>query len=545
VLTFQQEYVFEQLKTISKKGFSANLLAGVTGSGKTEVYMQLAERVVREGKAVLVLVPEIALISQTERRFRARFGEKVAVLHSGLTSGERFDQWMRIVKGEVPIAIGARSAVFAPFDKIGLIVVDEEHDTAYKQETGLRYNARDLAVIRAKMQNCPVLLGSATPSMQSCYNVTIGKFSELQLNQRVEKRPLPEITVVDLRHCRKIRKGGGLISETLYEAIRDALGRKEQVLLFLNRRGFATISLCKGCGEVFRCPRCDISLTLHKACGQYRCHLCGYRKGSTSRCVSCGSGEIGHLGMGTEKVEAIIASLFPGARTARMDRDTIKGKGSLISLLKDIRKNSVDILIGTQMVAKGHDFPGITLVGVLCADLSLGFPDFRAAEFTFQLLAQVAGRSGRGDTPGKVVLQTYNPNHYSISAAKHQDYRMFYDLEIGFRQGLNYPPFSRLVRLIISGKNAEKTKKAAEEIGGFLENMKRSDLDVFGSVEILGPIKSYLSKISNYHRRQVLLKCATVKPLKQILVSLMESEFRFSRNREAQITLDVDPISML
>jgi primosomal protein N' (replication factor Y) len=544
-LTPEQEVVFEKMNSLLKEGFNASLLAGVTGSGKTEVYMQLADKVVQGGKSVIVLVPEIALISQTERRFRARFGEQVAVLHSRLTKGERFDQWMRIANGDVPIAIGARSAIFSPFNRLGLIVVDEEHDSAYKQETGLRYNARDLAVIRAKIQKCSVILGSATPSIQSCHNVKIGKFKELNIKYRVENRFLPEISLIDLRYCRKVRRGGGIISYKLYEAIADAVNRHEQVLLFLNRRGFSNISICKSCGEVLRCKHCDISLTFHKSSQSYRCHLCGYSKASISNCASCDSKELQHMGIGTEKVEMIIKQLFPEARTARMDRDTVGKKGSLLTLLKGLRQKSIDIIIGTQMVAKGHDFPGITLVGILCADLSLGFPDFRAAESTCQLLAQVAGRSGRGDVRGKVLLQTYNPNHYSITSAKHQDFRMFYNLEIDYRQALEYPPFARMIRLLLSGKNAEKTEKTAQNIGAFLSDLQQSFQETYEKVEILGPNEAPLARIANRYRWQILLKSHSIKSLRQMAHTLFASDPNLFRNKEVQIVLDVDPVFML
>ena len=436
----------EQLKAVSQssnyltKGYKSFLLRGVTGSGKTEVYMQVAAEALKNRRAVLVLVPEIALITQMERRFRARFGDCVSVLHSALSAGERYDQWSRIIQGQATIAIGARSAIFAPFSNIGVIIVDEEHDASYKQEGSLHYNARDLATVRAKQNECVALLGSATPSIQSYYNVTTKKFTELTLETRVEQRPMPDISIVDLRQTRDMRGIRRFITPELQQAMKASLERGEQILLFLNRRGYASFPVCGACGQPMRCKHCDISLTLHQKANAYRCHYCGFSRAATSKCEFCGSAKIRRLGLGTEKLEAVVTSIFPKARIARMDSDTTKRKGSILKLLKGLNNKTTDILVGTQMVAKGHDFPNITLVGIICADLSLSFPDFRAGERTFQLLAQVAGRAGRGDRPGRVVLQTYNPDHFSIAAARQQDFMAFYRHEIGFRKALNYPP---------------------------------------------------------------------------------------------------------
>ncbi|MBU4185863.1 MAG: primosomal protein N', partial [Proteobacteria bacterium] len=436
ILSKEQEQAISKVVNSIDKGFSTFLLAGVTGSGKTEVYMQLAAEAIKKKYNVLVLVPEIALISQMERRFRARFGECIALLHSGLSAGERYDQWRRIASGKATIAIGARSAIFAPFNNIGIIIVDEEHDTSYKQESGLRYNARDLAVVRAKLNNGVALLGSATPSIQSYYNVTINKFTELTLKKRIEKRPLPEITIIDLRKSRDYRGVKRFISSELYEAMKETLERKEQILLFLNRRGFASFPVCASCGKAIRCRNCDISLTFHKGANAYKCHYCGFTLASTSNCPTCGSASIKLLGLGTEKIEAAAKSLFPDAKVARMDRDTTVRKGSILKLLKGLKNNTIDILVGTQMIAKGHDFSNITLVGIICADLSLSLPDFRAGERTFQLLAQVSGRAGRGEVSGRVILQTFNPEHFSILSAKIQDFKAFYNKEIHFRKSL-------------------------------------------------------------------------------------------------------------
>jgi len=544
-LTKEQKSVIHTVTEFLGRKFTTCLLAGVTGSGKTEVYMQLAEKAINQGYSVLVLVPEIALISQMERRFRARFGECVAILHSGLSAGERYDQWMRIACRETAIVIGVRSAVFAPLSNIGMIIVDEEHDTSYKQEGGLRYNARDLAVVRAKLNDCVALLGSATPSIQSYYNTTTKKFKALTLKNRIEKRPLAEITVVDLCKSRDVRGIGRYITPELHREMKATLDRSEQVLLFLNRRGFANYPVCAACGDAIRCKNCDISLTLHQKINAYKCHYCGYTRASTSHCTSCGSGKILHLGMGTEKVEAAVTSLFPDARITRMDRDTTQRKGSILKILKGLRNQTIDILVGTQMVAKGHDFPNITLVGIICADLSLNFPDFRAGERTFQLLAQVAGRAGRGAAPGRVILQTYNPNHFAILSATHQDFEAFYHQEIHFRNSLNYPPFSRMVQLKISGKHSEKTRQHAQAIGDLCHTLKKNNHSFIKSVEILGPIEASLPKIAKRYRWQILLKCPSIKQLHRFLHQIWFENKANISTRDVNVVLDVDPFFMM
>jgi primosomal protein N' (replication factor Y) len=465
-LSAEQQTVVSQIVDSLNKGFSTFLLQGVTGSGKTEVYMQVAAETLKQGKSVLVLVPEIALITQMERRFRARFGQRIAVLHSGLSAGERYDQWSRILAQKADIAIGARSAIFAPFPEVGLTIVDEEHDSSYKQENNLRYNARDLAVVRAKLNNCVALLGSATPSIQSCYNAFAKKFIQLNLQQRIESRPLPGIKIVDLRESLGYRGVQRFITPVLRQAIRDTLDRDQQVLLFLNRRGFANFALCQSCGQPQRCKHCDISLTYHQKANALKCHYCGFSRAATSRCDICGSSnKLRKLGLGTEKIETTVHKLFPDARVARMDRDTTSRKGAIVKLLKGLKDQTIDILVGTQMVAKGHDFPNITLVGIICADLSLNFPDFRAGERTFQLLAQVAGRAGRGSFPGRVILQTYTPEHFSILAARDQDFNSFYHQEITYRKALNYPPFSRMIQLKISATDPALAKTCAHQLG--------------------------------------------------------------------------------
>ena len=527
------------------KGFATCLLAGVTGSGKTEVYLQIAAEAIKRKISVLILVPEIVLISQMERRFRARFGDCVALLHSRLSAGEQYDQWMRIARKEVPIAIGTRSALFAPFADMGIIIVDEEHDTSYKQESGLRYNARDLAIVRAKLMDEVALLGSATPSIQSYYNVKTKKFIELTLTKRVEKRPLPEIAVVDLRKTRDVKGIGYFITSELYKAMKKTLSHGEQTILFLNRRGFAGFPVCAACGASLTCKNCDISLTFHQEANAYKCHYCGYSLAATSNCSKCGSSRIKLLGLGTEKVEEAVKHLFPDARVARLDRDTIRKKNAMLNILKGLKNHTIDILVGTQMVAKGHNFPNITLVGIICADLSLNFPDFRASERTFQLLAQVSGRAGRGTVPGRVILQTYNPDHFSIAAAKDQDFKAFYNKEIIFRKALNYPPFSRIILLKISGKDSRKTKKYAMDVGDLCNTLKKSNNSFLKTVEILGPITAPLPRLSKHFRWQILLKGLSAKHLHWFVHQLLLKNRQRINSRDVKMVVDVDPFFMM
>ncbi len=531
-------------------GFAVFLLAGVTGSGKTEVYMQAAATALKRDTAVLVLVPEIALVSETERRFRARFGDGIAVLHSGLSPGERYDQWMRILCGQIRVVIGARSAIFAPLTDIGLIIVDEEHDTSYKQESRFRYNARDMAVVRARQAGAVVLLGSATPSVQSVYNVLSGKFRKLNLKKRIHRQAMPEIHIEDLRQQKDSRGIWRFITPSLHLAMKETLERGEQALLFLNRRGYATWPVCAGCGQAVKCRHCDVTLTLHQGAGVYKCHQCGYAVASTSACAVCGSTAIKRLGMGTEKIEHAVKALFPDARVARMDRDTVTRKGALLRMLKGLRHREIDVLIGTQMVAKGHDFPGITLVGIICADLSLSFPDFRAGELTFQVLAQVAGRAGRGDRPGRVVLQTYNPGHFTIAAARDQDFMAFYQQEIGFRQTFRYPPFARMIQLKISGRDLEKTRGFAETVGNLCRRLQQRKTSRDGStaenaVEVLGPIEAPLSRIAGQYRWQVLLKSANADQLHRFARNLIFDSGTALANRQVSLAVDVDPFFMM
>ncbi|MCK4391232.1 MAG: primosomal protein N' [Desulfobacterales bacterium] len=546
VLTTEQGSVVGRVLNAFGKGFQTYLLYGVTASGKTEVYMRAVAAALERGEEALILVPEIALISQMERLFRARFGECVALLHSGLSKGERFDQWMRILRKEAKVAIGARSAIFAPFEHLGLIVVDEEHDDSYKSASrGLRYHARDLAVVRARFHGAVALLGSATPSVASYYNMQTRKFRGLNLSKRIENRLLPEVTVVDLREPTGRSRAKPFITKELKDAITETLHRGEQTLLFLNRRGFANYPACVHCGTPVRCRNCDITMTLHQEANAFKCHYCGYTRARAIRCEACGSSKIKLIGLGTEKVEATIKEMFPEVRVARMDRDTTARKGALVKILKDLKEGAVDILIGTQMVAKGHDYPNITLVGIICADLSLNFPDFRAGERTFQLLAQVAGRAGRGQQPGRVILQTFNPDHFCILTARDQDYGAFYDHEIRFRETLKYPPFSRLIQIMMTGRDKEETAQYAQNLGEICRALQSENQTYRKDVKLLGPVAAPLARLHRRYRWQILLKGLKPGPLHSLTRTLMGRAQKTIRKGAVKVVVDVDPVDMM
>ena len=543
-LTPEQIVATARIKSTIGQKYQTYLLSGVTGSGKTEIYLQLAAYTMSCNLTVLVLVPEIGLINQMERAFRSRFGNQVAILHSSLSMGQRFDQWEQITSGIIPICIGVRSAIFAPLKNIGLIVVDEEHDTSYKQEGHLRYNARDLAVVRGHQNNATVILGSATPSIQSYYNVTTAKFIEIPLHHRIEKRPLPKIEIVDLSKDREIAATRRFITPQLYKAIQKTLQRGEQIILFLNRRGFANLPICMDCKEALKCKNCDLSLTLHKSINGLRCHFCGYSCAAKTPCYHCGSSRIQYLGIGTEKIEAAVKQLFPKANVARLDRDTTARKGSLLKILKELQNGTTQILIGTQMVAKGHDFPNITLVGIICADLSLNFPDFRAGEYTFQLLAQVAGRTGRGNRPGRVILQSYQPNHFSITTAQRQDFRQFYDHEIHFRKALNFPPYSRLIQIRIVSQNKEKAASQAQLLADICLQLKRDNPDFAEKIELLGPIEAPIFRVAKCYRFQMILKCSHSTLLHGFTERLRIEGLKEKKNN-VKVHIDVDPYFMM
>lgn len=542
-LTQDQKKVVAKVLAKSGQGFCPFLLSGVTGSGKTEVYMRLVHDAVGRQKTAIALVPEISLISQTERRFRARFGEKIAVIHSALTNAERLDQWRKIMLKKVDIVIGARSAIFAPLENIGVIIVDEEHDGSYKQETGLRYNARDLAVVRAKQSECPVILGSATPSVQSYQNVTLNRFEELKLEKRINQYPLPKIETIDLKAFKDIKGDDRIITPALAKEIKNCLTNGNQSLIFLNRRGYSTHPVCRDCGKSLLCKFCDVTMTFHKTSNTYQCHLCGFERHVKTRCPECRSKKIKPLGFGTQKIESKLKSMFPEARLARMDQDSTSRKGSTIKILKNIRNRNVDIIVGTQMLAKGHDFPSITLVGIVCADLSLSLPDFRAGERTFQLLAQVAGRAGRGNAPGKVIMQTFNPEHFIIKASKKQDFLEFFHNEIPFRKALSYPPFSRLIQLKISGDRKNKVRTYAHLAGNILNDMIKTGIGK-DAVQILGPIESPIQRISSRFRWQILIKGNSFSQIRHLVKSLMD-EIKQKPVSGVRMAVDVDPYFLM
>ncbi len=537
-LTPAQKAVLDEIvKGIHSKRFSPFLVHGVTGSGKTEVYLRAIEEVLAQGREAIVLVPEISLTPQLLSRFNDRFGETLALLHSGLGRGERYDQWRRVWRGEVKIVMGARSAIFAPFKKVGIIIVDEEHDPSYKQEEKLKYHARDAAVIRAKQAEATLLLGSATPSLESFYNTEKGKYRLLNLPERIEGKPLPKIEVVD------VRKESVLLSEKLRTVLRKNIEDKKQSLLFLNRRGFANFILCPECGHTFKCPNCSVTLTYHLRDRSLRCHYCDYRIQAPGDCPKCQGHRLQGMGVGTERLEQEIRLLFPETRVGRMDRDTTSRRRSHLQILKRLESGSIDILVGTQMIVKGHDFPNVTFVGVVSADTSLHFPDFRSSERTFQLLTQVAGRAGRGEFSGEVVIQTFNPDHYSILRAKDHDYAGFYKEEIEFRRALEYPPFSRFINFRLVGNSEKRTKGMAERMGRIGQSLLKRE---YGKgVEILGPSTAPFARMRGKFRWQMMAKGKNYHLLHQFarkLASRMEGEVK---GMGVHLDIDVDPVSVL
>jgi primosomal protein N' (replication factor Y) len=531
-LNAEQQQAFQQLKTaIDNAVFSPFLLQGVTGSGKTEVYLHAIGEALAQGKQGLVLVPEIALTPQLVARFRARFeptGCRIAVLHSGLSDGERFDAWRRIARDEIDIAIGARSAIFAPLQRLGLIIVDEEHDSSYKQGEGFRYNARDLALLRGHKVGCPVVLGSATPSLGSAFRCANGQMAKLLLSQRAHAGEMPQVKLID----QSGQPPEQLISDALQQAIEQTLEAGQQILLLLNRRGFSPFLLCADCGQTFRCPNCEITLTYHQQARHLRCHYCDYAMTPPDICPRCQGHQLDPEGFGTERLAQEIAGLFPQARIARMDRDTTGHKGAHQQLVRRMLATEVDILVGTQMIAKGHDFPGVALVGVLASDAVLNLPDFRAAERAFSLLTQVAGRAGRAGG-GRVLIQTYCPDHYALQYAAAQDYPAFYQQEINFRQELGYPPAGHLANLVLAGNVENAVRQAAE-------NLARQLNQQAGAVEILGPSPCPLFRLRGKNRIQLLLKATKRHDLQRILDQVERWKIPAGLN----LSIDVDPLDM-
>lgn len=525
------------------------LLRGVTGSGKTLVYIELLREVVqRRGRTAIVLVPEIALTPQTVGRFRAVFGDQVAVLHSALGDGERFDEWRRLRSGEKRIAVGARSAVFAPLPDLGAIVVDEEHEGSYKQSEAPRYHAREVATVRARLEGALCVLGSATPSLESWENARRGKYALLELPERVEGRPLPAVRVVDLRVERRERAAveqgmPTILSGALEDAVRARLARGEQTILLLNRRGYATFVQCRECGRVWQCGDCNVSLTFHRRRGRLTCHYCLHEEARPERCGACGSDDLSFRGVGTEQVERAVEETFPAARVARMDVDTTSGKWSHHQILGRVERGEVDILLGTQMIAKGLDFPNVTLVGVINADTGINLPDFRATERTFQLLTQVAGRAGRGSKGGEVVIQTALPDHYAVRCAVEHDFVGFAERELAAREEPRYPPYTRLLNVIVSGTEEAATQEGAERAAGWLDGLLRSgDL---ADVSLLGPAPCPIDRLRGRWRWHLLVRAEDAARLGTV-AEYFARRFRLPRGRaELRIALDRDPVSLL
>jgi primosomal protein N' (replication factor Y) (superfamily II helicase) len=536
-LTDAQQRAVDAIGGALGEGFVPWLLWGVTGSGKTEVYLRSVAAVRAAGRSALVLVPEISLTHQLVERMRARFGDEVAVLHSQLGVGERWDEWRRIARGEARIAIGARSAVFAPLRDLGVVIVDEEHDPAYKQADGLHYQGRDVAVMRAKLAGCALILGSATPSMESFFNASSGRYRLLELPERVESRPLPPVHLVDLRNAE--RRHTEPLSPPLAAALAANQAAGAQSLLFLNRRGFANFLQCRACGDPVMCPNCTVTLTFHHKWRALRCHYCDHTVPPPARCASCGEPALESWGLGTEQLETLLRTRLPGARVARMDRDTTRRKGSQEALLRTWSAGGLDVLIGTQMITKGHDVPGVTLVGVVHADASLNFPDFRAAERTFQLLTQVAGRAGRGERPGRVFVQTLQPQHYSLQAAAAHDFARFAEAELAARREVGYPPYSRLVLLRAEGADLKQVEQLS------LDAARRLREAADGRYTVLGPAPAPLERLRQRHRFQILLRGRSGAVLRRCVADILPAVRAAGRSADVRLIVDVDPYSML
>ena len=536
-LTGEQVAALDRLRKLADaREFRVALLHGVTGSGKTEIYIRLSAEIRMSGRRVLMLVPEIALTPAAASLFRQAFGERVAIQHSGLSDGERHDQWQRIRRGDIDIVVGTRSAVFAPLEHVGLIVVDEEHDGSYKQEESPRYNGRDVAIVRAQRAGALVVLGSATPSMESYHHAMTGKYEHVVLERRVLDRPLASVSVVDMREEYAAEGPDVILSRALREGMQTRLERNEQSLVLLNRRGFATAVFCRQCAGTIDCPNCSVSLVVHGegSARRARCHYCNYTARVPPACPLCAGPYLEQAGFGTERVEAEVRNACPGARVARLDRDAIRKKGSLSSLLSRFRDGAIDVLVGTQMIAKGHDFPRVTLVGVVSADVGLGLADFRASERTFQLLTQVAGRAGRGEQPGEAIVQTLYPDHYSIQLACRQDFPAFYERELQFRRAMRYPPMISLVNAVVRSRTFAGAMDDAADI---VEKVRQAD----AGLRILGPAPAPLGKLRGEYRAQLLIKGMNRKKIREALQSALAARPELQR----RVVVDVDPLSVL
>lgn len=543
--TEEQQNAYNEISDkMDKNKYEEYLIYGVTGSGKTEIYLQLIEKALNNNKTSIMLVPEISLTPQTVDRFIARFGEEnIAVLHSKLSIGERFDQWNKIKSGQAKIVIGARSAIFAPVQNLGIIIIDEEHDSSYKSESTPRYNAKDVARYLCYESNIPLVLGSATPDTGSLYRTMKKQSVLLRLNKRANNAKLPEIEVVDLRE-ELSKKNKSMLSEKLQESIKENLENKKQTILFLNRRGFSTFVMCRDCGYTAKCKNCDITLTYHKSTNKLKCHYCGYETKVITKCPECGSENIRYFGTGTQKLESEINTLFPEAKTIRMDVDTVTKKNSHEKILTDFKENKADILIGTQMVVKGHHFPNVTLVGVIAADGSLNMNDYRANEITFQILTQVAGRAGRGEDAGKVIIQTYNPDSFTIECVKQQNEEMFYNTEMRLRKQLKYPPFCDIIVIGVSSKDEQITMKVAQSLHKYLKD--RVENENIG-IMLYKALPAPIDKIKNKYRWRILIKCKFGEDIIDLMNNTMEKaqSIKYCKNGDANISIDVNPTNMI
>ena len=534
-LTGEQRTVLERLTELAGTNrFRVALLHGVTGSGKTEVYLRLAREVHARGRRVLILVPEIALTPAVARAFHGVFGGRVGIQHSGLSDGERHDQWHRIRRGEVDVVVGTRSCVFAPLDELGLIVVDEEHDASYKQEESPRYHGRDVAIIRGQQAGALVVLGSATPSMESYHNAVSGRYELVALGKRVLDRPLATVRIVDMRTEMATEGADLVLSKQLRDALAVRLKRKEQALILLNRRGYAAAVLCRQCGRSVECPNCSVTLTLHRAAGRLRCHYCNYSLSRPKTCPYCAGPFLERVGFGTERIEKEVSEAFPTASVARFDRDAVRRRGVAELLLSRFGRREIDVLVGTQMIAKGHDFPAVTLVGVISADVGLGLADFRAAERTFQLLTQVAGRTGRGDLPGEAIIQTFYPDHYSVQLACRQSYVPFFEAEMHFRRSMRYPPVVAMVNAVVRGRSFAAAMREATD----LENDLRA---APGDFRVLGPAPAPLARLRGEHRVQIFLKGTQRRTMREAVQTALAERPALRRH----VTVDVDPLTVL
>jgi len=526
------------IASVEEHRFLPMLLHGVTGSGKTAVYLSAMQAVLARGRSAILLVPEIGLTPAVAADLHQIFADEVAILHSALSDDERAEQWKRIRNGDSHIVVGTRSAVFAPVPDLALIIVDEEHDQSYKQEETPRYHARDVAVMRAKMSNAAVVLGSATPSLETYYNATHGKYKLLELPERIEKRPLPEVEIIDMRDEFQRTHKDAILSRRLLDEIGERLERREQVMVLLNRRGYSSFVLCRSCGETVQCKNCAIAMTYHKREHRLICHYCGFMRPAPKSCPKCGSEYVQYLGTGAEKLEDILHSLFPQARIARLDRDTVRGRDDLERVLGALQAGDIDLLVGTQMIAKGHDIPNVTLVGVVGSDAALSFPDFRAAERTFQLLTQVAGRAGRGETPGRVVLQTFFPDHYAIQFAAAHDYKGFYEKEARFRSWMHYPPFTAVSNVLVRSTRLEEALAWSGVLGKWFQETRLPD------VRVLGPAAAAIVRLKTEYRYHFLIKSKSREKMNAALRAMIEHALEQKVPR-GNLVVDVDALSML